>query len=62
MLVLVKMAAIFLSLVTIVKFALPSLEKDEWEELNKDLNDKLAPFNYHLGRLNNANLTHTTYL
>ena len=47
-------AAVFLSLLTLVKFCLPSLDRDDWADINKELSDRLAPFNYHLGRLNNA--------
>ena len=49
-----KMAAIFLALATLVKFVTPTIEKNEWSDLNNELKHRLAPFHYHLGRLNNA--------
>ena len=48
-----RMAAIFLSLASIIKFAVPTCNKDEWKELDDQLKSRLAPFHHHLGRLNN---------
>ena len=45
------LATIFLSLYSIVKFAL-NVEKDELKELNRLLKQKLTPITYHLGRSN----------
>ena len=39
---------------SIVKFVLPSAEKDIWEGINAELRDKLHPYHHHLARLNNA--------
>ena len=47
------MAAVFLLLTSIIKFVTPTAERDEWKELNDELNLLLSPYHHHLSRCNN---------
>ena len=41
----------FLTIATFIKFATPSIEKDEWKEINLELKNILAIYHHHLGKL-----------
>ena len=44
---------IFISLTSIVKFEEPKIEKSEWDRLNNELKQKLAPINHHICKSKN---------
>ena len=48
-----KMAAIFLTLASIIRFSAPQIEKSEWHNLDQKLKTKLQPFHHHISRANN---------
>ena len=47
-----KVAALFLTLATFLKFNTPSIGKNEWTKLNNELNLKLGPLHHHISTSN----------
>jgi hypothetical protein len=48
-----RMASIFITLSTLIRFSTPSLEKDVWKDLSDNLKQELAPLHHHISRCNN---------
>ena len=47
-------ASTFLSLLTFLRFSIPSIEVSEWKRLNRELKEKLSPLNQLINNCTNS--------